>query len=231
MDFDRLVERWAAPLLAGGHDPRGLLGPLAVAVLLIGTGEECARAALTTLARCECPVAAVGRMLEAATYEFAYLRSETGRLLELMPAVDAPIAGVLEAIAGSRLPELAHRPGVEGDVLGPVYAVITPGVDRQARGAFYTPPALAQLMSRLVMPEEGSAVAEPCVGAGGLVLAAARAMRRAGLNPDTVTWHVGDVDRLALSLCAVQLSAHGLHRVVLHPGNALDPSTWAGPGG
>ncbi|CAM3301914.1 N-6 DNA methylase [Tsukamurella hominis] len=108
-----------------------------------------------------------------------------------------------------------------GDLLGPVYSILRGRSGQQAAGAFYTPMSLALLIGAMATPDEGTHIAEPCCGAGGLVLGTIAAMRSAGKNPDTCTWALNDLDPLAVALAGVNMSAHGIIDVVLTCGNGL----------
>ena len=174
--------------------------------------------------------------LEAAGAEFPYLVGHLEPLTRIlspagpagpespdsMDSLERATAAILRSLAEQDLHDLVQRPDVAGDLLGPLYtAVMAPG-DRTARGAFYTPPALGQLLAAIAgLPRPGQSVYEPCSGTGGLVIATVRAMRAVGRAPELVSWHLQDIDGLALALAGVQLAALGLPAVTLTHGNAL----------
>lgn len=70
-------------------------------------------------------------------------------------------------------------------------------------------------------PAERSSIADPCCGSGGMLLAAVRAMRNAGLDPDTCTWALNDIDPTAVAMAGVNMASHGLRKVILTCGDGL----------
>lgn len=122
-------------------------------------------------------------------------------------------------LAGVDLTAVANT--AHGDILGPLYTFLRSHSHKQQLGAFFTPPDVASLIAALSGLREGTRVLEPACGAGGMVLAYARQMREAGLDPDTCTYVLNDIDPMAVALAGVNLSAHGLTRVQLRVGDAL----------
>lgn len=88
------------------------------------------------------------------------------------------------------------------DLLGPVVAALRSGGARQARGQFGTPSDLADVLATVTTPAEGARVVDPAAGAGGLLRAAAQAMRRSGRDPATVAWFAVDLDPVAVACLA-----------------------------
>ncbi|MCP3802005.1 N-6 DNA methylase [Allokutzneria sp. A3M-2-11 16] len=64
---------------------------------------------------------------------------------------------------------------------------------RTRRGQIYTPACVATLLAEMVTPDEHTTLHEPTAGTGGMLRAAAQAMRRNGKDPQTVTWIAGTV--------------------------------------
>ena len=221
-----LGDRLIAETSRHGLDRRLILPPAAVAVLLLGLGDDHA-AGLELIAADPTPAETIRRALESAGEEFGYLVGALDPLTRLLTFeshehVDRAVAGVLRVLATAGLPDMAEHPLVAGDVLGPLYTLVMARADRTARGAFYTPPALAQLLAAMTgLPGPGEAVSDPCSGTAGLVLAMIRAMRAAGQTPELVHWKLQDIDGLALALAGVQLAAHGMPWVTLTHGNTL----------
>lgn len=67
------------------------------------------------------------------------------------------------------------------DVLGPYYTEIASHSSKQARGEFYTPPEVSEMMARMTVDApkviaEGRAITvnDPCCGSGGMILALAK---------------------------------------------------------
>ena len=69
-------------------------------------------------------------------------------------------------------------------------------------------------------------LAEPCCGAGRLVLAFASVVKAAGFNPQRRLWiEATDVDRVCQQMTFIQMSLCGLAGTVTH-GNSLTRETW-----
>ena len=229
---ERLWQRVTDRARSRGLDPRLALPVAAAAVTLLGVGQPLHRVFLTAMSTSQQPAATVGALLTTLQQARPYLDGHLEPLLGLLrnttdPDINAVVGEMLSQLADGDLPALSERPEVAGDVLGPLYTSLTAPADRSARGAFYTPPALAGLMAMLVDPRPGESCYEPCVGTGGMVIAAIRVMRSRGQAPELVRWVVGDIDRLALAIAGCQLAAHGMVHVSLVPGNALDPEVAA----
>jgi hypothetical protein len=96
---------------------------------------------------------------------------------------------------------------------------------RKGHAQVYTPTDVAQVMADLLGLHdiaEGATVHEPAAGTGGMLRAAAQAMRRAGRDPATMRWVAVDIDELAIACLAVNVHLWGLGTdVLLGVGNAL----------
>lgn len=226
----QLGDRLLRETSARGLDPRLILLPTAAAVLLLGLRQDQPHA-LEHLARTANPAATICAVLRAAVAEHAYLSGHLNPLTRLADGGDTAgthqgIAAMLEVLAAADLPSLAEAPTVAGDILGPLYTQVMAPADRTVRGAFYTPPALAQVLAVMAgLPKAGESVCDPCSGTGGLVIATVRALRAVGRCPELVHWHLQDIDALALALAGIQLAAHGLPCVSLTAGNSLSPGS------
>lgn len=195
------------------------------------------------------PAAAWTRdLLGALVREFPYLG---GRISALAGWLDEPQdheAAALEqcfrVLAAYDMPGSFDR--AKGDLLGPLYMMLRGKRDKQATGAFYTPMDVSALLTSFLYtgeeetpseeashsgedvaarlagcPAEGSSVADPCCGSGGMLLAAVRAMRDASLDPGTCTWVLNDIDPTAVAMAGVNMASHGLRKVILTCGNGL----------
>lgn len=206
-----------------GADRRLILPAAALSVVLLGAGESTRRLLLRSAAAHRDPVGVVRTVLRSLPASAPYLAGHLGPLTDLLDDA-APVAlmrELLEVLTVADLTRLADDPLVGGDLLGWLYPhVMTPG-DREARGAFYTPSSVGGLLAELVPLREGQVFYEPCVGCGGLAVAAIRAARRSGLAPESVRWVLGDIDRLALACAGIQMAAHGMTEVELRSGDAL----------
>ena len=112
------------------------------------------------------------------------------------------------------------------DALGQLYMELE--IASEHVGQFFTPPALSELMARLTATDLLTrfdkpflTVHEPACGAGGMILAFAKVMLEAKLNPAERLWvRCQDVDRTAALMCYVQLSLWHIPGVVV-VGNTL----------
>ena len=119
----------------------------------------------------------------------------------------------------------------EVDLLGVVLTHLRSNSARTGHGQFYTPADVATAMTALLGIDEcrtadgtvdSTAVHEPAAGTGGLLRAAAQAMRRAGRHPATVVWSAVDIDELAIACLAVNAHLWNLGpNVLLGVGDAL----------
>ena len=97
-----------------------------------------------------------------------------------------------EGLSGTQV-ELLDAEGIDGfppmpdgagaDLLGLAHEALLAPVDRKARGAHYTPPALADRLVALSLPSTAAAVLDPACGGGAFLLAAGRALVERGPSP------------------------------------------------
>jgi len=116
------------------------------------------------------------------------------------------------------------------DCMGELFMALELG--DAGKGQFFTPFSVSSLMARLTLGdlrphiERAGFVSfnEPAVGAGGMVIAAADAMREAGINYQQ-TMHVvaTDIDATACHMAYIQFSLLHIPAVVIH-GNGLNPA-------
>lgn len=67
-------------------------------------------------------------------------------------------------------------------------------VDALLAEELLTPESVTMLLARMLSPEPGAKILEPCAGTGTMLLGAARSMREAGHDPTTCEWWANDVD-------------------------------------
>jgi hypothetical protein len=109
------------------------------------------------------------------------------------------------------------------DLLGHLLTVMRSRGARAGRGQFYTPNPVGVLMARMLDIQPGERVLEPAAGTGGLLCAAAQAMREQGLDPTQVYWYAADIDYVAVACMAVNVHLWDLGtRVVLGCADTLD---------
>lgn len=131
--------------------------------------------------------------------------------------------------------DLRHEVDLLGVVLTHLRSNLTHLRSNSARtghGQFHTPADVATAMTALLSIDEcrtadgtvdSTAVYEPAARyTGGLLRAAAQAMRRAGRHPATVVWSAVDIDELAIACLAVNAHLWNLGpNVLLGVGDAL----------
>ncbi len=109
------------------------------------------------------------------------------------------------------------------DVLGQVY--MESGMGSRAAGQFFTPYHLSELCARLSIPEPDEngryLLNEPSCGGGGMIIAAASALREKGIDYQKKMDVVAqDLDWKSVYMCYLQLSLLGI-RAVCVQGNTL----------
>jgi hypothetical protein len=118
----------------------------------------------------------------------------------------------------------------EVDLLGNVLTLLRSDSARSGLGQFFTPPAVTEVMARMVLADrvtaeqavEGMNVHEPAVGTGGTFRAVAEAIRAHGGYPHRSSWTAVDIDAVAVACLAVNVISWGLgYRVLLGVGDAL----------
>jgi hypothetical protein len=115
------------------------------------------------------------------------------------------------------------------DLLGQMHQSLTGLRDKQARGEFYTPPGVADLMAGIVVgePQPGQSVSDCCSGTGGLLRSAAERMRRSGGDPHDCSWWACDIDPLAIAALAVNFQLWDLGpNVVVGCANIITEGDW-----
>jgi SAM-dependent methyltransferase len=97
---------------------------------------------------------------------------------------------LLDAEGADGLPPVPDRAGA--DLLGLAHEALLAPADRKARGAHYTPPALADRLVALTLPPSAETVLDPACGGGAFLLAALRAgvPRVCGIDVDPLAVEV-----------------------------------------
>ncbi len=109
------------------------------------------------------------------------------------------------------------------DVLGGIY--MSSGMGSKAAGQFFTPYHLSELCGKIVIPEPDKdgkyRINEPSCGGGGMIIAAAAALKDKGINYQRKMEVVAqDLDWKGVYMCYLQLSLLGI-RAVCVQGNTL----------
>ncbi|MDP3478883.1 MAG: type I restriction-modification system subunit M N-terminal domain-containing protein [Desulfoprunum sp.] len=96
---------------------------------------------------------------------------------------DDRLSNLIEAISTKRL----GLKDVEADIIGKSYEYLIRKFAEgggQSAGEFYTPPEVGTIMSRVLAPEPGMEIYDPCCGSGGLLVKCEIAMEgKRQLNP------------------------------------------------
>ena len=90
---------------------------------------------------------------------------------------DDRLSNLIEAISNKRL----GLHDVEADIIGKSYEYLIRKFAEgggQSAGEFYTPPEVGTIMSRVLKPESGMTVYDPCCGSGGLLVKLETAMEQ-----------------------------------------------------
>ena len=115
------------------------------------------------------------------------------------------------------------------DVLGDIY--MQAGMGSKITGQFFTPFHLSELCARLSLQEQiesfsGETIElnEPSCGGGGMIIAAAKVLKDAGINPQKHLKIVAqDLDWKGVYMCYLQLSLLGLKATVVQGNTLSDP--------
>jgi len=79
-------------------------------------------------------------------------------------------------------------------------------------GEFYTPREVVRMMVRLVDPQEGMRVYDPCCGSGGMLIYSRQHVEEHAGNPDNLSLWGQDNEGSAWVMCQMNLILHGLMR-------------------
>lgn len=114
------------------------------------------------------------------------------------------------------------------DLFGVLLPTLRSASAIKALGQFPTPPDVADMIARTIgPPRDGQRFYEPTAGTGGMLRAAAEAMRAAGSDPTTVEWWAVDIDELSIACLTVNVVLWGLGpKVVLGVGDVLADPDW-----
>lgn len=112
------------------------------------------------------------------------------------------------------------------DILGQIY--MESGMGSKAAGQFFTPYHLSKLCVDLTLPEPDETgiyrINEPSCGGGGMIIAAASAIRERGMNYQRVMDVVAqDLDWKGVYMCYLQLSLLGIPAVCVQGNTLAEP--------
>ena len=121
------------------------------------------------------------------------------------------------------------------DILGQVFHGLE--LHNKYKGQFFTPPHVCEMMGSITLAGENLesiiakkgyiTVCESCIGSGGMVLGAAKAMADRHLNYQTQLLVTGiDIDIKCVQMAYLQLSLLSIPAAVIH-GNSLTNEIWS----
>ena len=132
---------------------------------------------------------------------------------------------------------LQHEQSMHGptDILGQVFHELE--LHSKYKGQFFTPPHVCEMMGMIALNGENLAqkiekngyitICEPCIGSGGMLLGAAKAMANQKLNYQTQMLVTGiDIDIKCVQMAYLQLSLLSIPAVIIH-GNSLTNEEWS----
>jgi len=230
----RTVNAWSSSF--AGHDIGVPLGAVA-ALTLLQAGEQSPDQLADHLIAA--PDEEIADLLSRIWSFFTILRPELamrcgpfGKWLNEEPRGRPELSGaaaVVRAAAQAGLFEVTIQREAEVDVLGHVHQELASQRSKQGKGQFYTPTEVAEMMARMSVSgvRPGQSICDPTAGTGGLLRAAAHAIRQEGGNPHDVWWYACDIDPVAVAALAVNFHAWDLGpRVVVGCANVLTEGNW-----
>ena len=119
---------------------------------------------------------------------------------------DDRLSNLIEAISTKRL----GLDDVEADIIGKSYEYLIRKFAEgggQSAGEFYTPPEVGIIMSRVLAPEPGMEIYDPCCGSGGLLVKCEVEKERGFSNPRNSTKNTGKKTRAPLKLFGQEFTA------------------------
>jgi type I restriction enzyme M protein len=91
-------------------------------------------------------------------------------------------------------------------------------------GEFYTPRAVVRLMVRLLDPQPGMRVYDPCVGSGGMLIMSRDYVKETGGDPRDLALYGQDANGSVWAICKMNLLLHGIRDGdIRHGDTLLDP--------
>lgn len=136
---------------------------------------------------------------------------------------NARLRHLLEDFADQRL-DLRPSHLASRDVLGDAYEFLVKhfaGDAGKKGGEFYTPPEVSRLLARLLEPQPGSRICDPCCGSGSLLIRTGEAVPPGksgvrdvalfGQEPNGATW----------ALCKMNMYLHGFDQATIERGDVI----------
>lgn len=77
-------------------------------------------------------------------------------------------------------------------------------------GEFYTPRDVVRLMVRIIKPQEGMRIYDPCVGSGGMLILSKQYVEEYGGNPSNLSLYGQDNNGGVWAICKMNMILHGI---------------------
>ncbi len=91
-------------------------------------------------------------------------------------------------------------------------------------GEFYTPREVVRLMVRLLQPEAGMRIYDPCVGSGGMLILSRDYIQETGGDPQNIALYGQDANGSVWAICKMNLLLHGIRDAdIRHADTLVDP--------
>jgi type I restriction enzyme M protein len=91
-------------------------------------------------------------------------------------------------------------------------------------GQFYTPRSVIRMMQRLVKPQTGHSIYDPCAGSGGMLILAREYVEEHGQDPTTLSFAGQEDNGSAWAMARMNMLLHGIYDAKLEHGDTLaDP--------
>ena len=100
----------------------------------------------------------------------------------------------------------------------------------QSGGEFYTPRSVVRMLVRLLDPKPTESVYDPCMGSGGMLIAAREYVEEHGGNPDELGINGQDRNPASWSMASMNMVLHGIHKFDLQHGDTLTEPLHLDPG-
>ncbi|MFD3439193.1 N-6 DNA methylase [Streptomyces sp. NPDC058685] len=91
----------------------------------------------------------------------------------------------------------------------------------QSGGEFYTPRSVVRMLVRLLDPQPMESVYDPCMGSGGMLIAAREYVEEHGGNPDELGINGQDRNPASWSMASMNMVLHGIRKFDLQHGDTL----------
>ncbi|MEU8485587.1 class I SAM-dependent DNA methyltransferase [Streptomyces sp. NPDC048641] len=91
----------------------------------------------------------------------------------------------------------------------------------QSGGEFYTPRSVVRMLVRLLDPQPTESVYDPCMGSGGMLIAAREYVEEHGGNPDELGINGQDRNPASWSMASMNMVLHGIRKFDLQHGDTL----------